>query len=281
MLAVQEFFSKVPYRFKSRMLWRLQCLISPNQIPTFRLCDGSSFDYPLKSAIGRSLFSGSFEKSEVKFVQRSLKPGDIFLDVGANAGFYTIIAAKQVGETGHVYAFEPSPRELKLLRHNLQINKLGNVTIVERAVSNAEERTQFAISQDGAMNSLLKTEHHLQKIQDWQTIESTTLDSFVREFNVASINFIKVDVEGAEKLVFEGASRILSSKNKIIVLFEASDSNIVSFGSSAKEMISELLSQGLLLYYLDQSGKPIEILSKNDARFGKKIYNFVASNYSL
>jgi FkbM family methyltransferase len=255
-------------------------LTYPNEIYNFVLIDGSKLDYPLKSAVGRSLFANGFERGEIEFLRGSLKPGDIFFDVGANAGLYTVIAAKQIGESGHVYAFEPGECELKLLRHNIAINNLTNVTIIEKAVSNTTGKTQFAISRDGAMNSLLKTDHPQQQIERWQLVELTTLDSFVQELDIKKVDFVKIDVEGAEKLVFEGAKNILTSKNQTVFLFEATDLNANSFGYSQQDLISLLLSRALFVYSLNVSGN-LEGISNLTSKIKKKHYNFVASNHSL
>ncbi|NJL10297.1 MAG: FkbM family methyltransferase [Calothrix sp. SM1_7_51] len=162
------------FKIKRRIafyFWHFLCLIKPNAVKEFKLMDGSRFNYPLKSVLGLGLFINSFEASEIEFVRQSLQPGDVFFDIGANGGFYTVIAAKQVGSTGHVYAFEPGSRELSLLRRNIEINNLSNVTIIERAVSDKKSTTKFAISHDGAMNSLSQTNHPEQKIEAWQTVE--------------------------------------------------------------------------------------------------------------
>lgn len=258
-------------------VWQMLCYFRPHIIKSFRLIDGSLFDYPLQSALGQALFIESFETSEIQFVRQSLQSDDIFLDVGANGGLYTVIAAKQVGSRGHVYAFEPGERELNLLRHNIAINNLSNVTIIERGVSDQQGTHQFAISQDGAMNSLAKTNHPQQKIEAWETIETISLDEFVQELNLTKISFIKIDVEGAEHLVFAGAKNILSTQNKITILFEASDINASSFGYSVKNFLENLMNLGLTVYHFNEEGS-LENVALSNAEIGDKIYNFVAYN---
>jgi FkbM family methyltransferase len=255
--------------------WQFLCFIKPDQMYSFTLIDGSRFDYPLKSAVGCSLFINNFETTEIEFVRQSLQPGNVFLDVGANAGAYTIIAAKEVGTTGHVYAFEPGVRELSLLRHNIAINNLTNVTVIEKAVSNYKGTTKFAISQDGAMNSLAETNHPQQKIAEWQTVEIISLDDFVEDFGVQKLDFIKIDVEGAEHLVFEGAKNLLLNTKKINILFEASDLNASGFGYSVKDFIQKIINSGLSVYYFDKKGNIKDVLT-NQPNLGKNIYNFVA-----
>jgi|694.fasta_scaffold22230_9 FkbM family methyltransferase len=280
MLKFQQIYNKSMRRFRFHFLWYIQCLFIKDPVFSFFLNDGSRFDYPLKNVVGRLLFSGVFELEEIEFIRQILKPGDIFFDVGANGGLYTIIAAKLVGENGHVYSFEPGERELKLLHHNIAINNLTNVTVIESAVSNIKGKTNFAISVDGAMNSLLKTNHPLQKIQEWQKIEVTTLDDVVDELSVKKVNFLKIDVEGAEKQVLDGAKILLESQKEIVILFEASDSTALNFGYSVRDILSEIISSGFFIYQFNELGNLINI-SENELGIIRKNYNYIASKIPI
>jgi len=279
-LQIQQIYKKNIRRFRYYLLWYIQCFFIKDPIFSFFLNDGSRFDYPLKSAIGRSLFSQGFEIEEIEFVRRTLKLGDVFFDVGANGGLYSIIAAKLVGENGHVYCFEPGERESKLLLHNLAINNLTNVTTIKSAVSNIKGKTNFAISVDEAMNSLLETNHPAQKIQEWQQVEVTTLDDIVEELSVKKVDFIKIDVEGAEKQVLDGAKILLESQKEIVILFEASDLNAESFGYSVKDFLLDIMSSGFFVYQLNKFGNLINV-SENELGIIRKNYNYIASKLSM
>jgi FkbM family methyltransferase len=279
MLNVHYLFARIFRRFL-RYIWKMRCVFPSEPLTTFFLKDGSRFDYPLKTAIGCSLFRGDFESQEIAFLQQTLKPGNIFFDIGANGGFYTVIAAKQVGVTGHVYAFEPGQSELKILRHNIAINHLTNVTIVECAVGNKSGKAQLAISSDGAMNSLAKTNHPRQCIEHWQSVEIIKLDDFCQKCGIKKVDFIKIDVEGAEKLVFEGAQNIFLSDQEIKIMFEASDLNASGFGYSVNEFLEQIINSGMKLYYFDRTGSLVEIRDYNH-QLGNKIYNFVATKKPL
>jgi FkbM family methyltransferase len=257
--------------------WKALGRLNPTVSKTFTLSNGALFEYPLDSALGSLLSVDNFESVELDFVVRSLSPGDVLLDVGANGGLYSVLASKQVGPSGHIYAFEPGIRELVLFRRNVKINSCENVTVVSKAVSNQSGTTQFAISQDGAMNSLKQTDHPMQKFKEWQTVEMTMLDTFVEDAGIDKVDFIKIDVEGAENLVFEGATKLLSSNNKMTILFEACDANSESFGYSARDLLMYIKGMGFYIYYLDSEGKLIEVLDSNPD-VGGKIYNFVACN---
>lgn len=262
-----------------RYLYQLNCLFLGDKLYRFHLTDGLKFEYPLNSAIGFSKFLGEFENSEVDFVRKFLNPGDTFIDVGANGGIFTLLASKQV-QHGHIYAFEPDQRNLKILKHNLSINNITNVTILESALSNIEGETKFAIAKDGALNSLADTNRREQEIAEWQTVKVTTLDTFVRDYKVEKVNFIKIDTEGAEKLILEGGKETLSS-NQLIIMFEASDLNAHGFGYLIKDFLADITNSGLNLYYFDdKTGLPTPA-TDYDERFGGDIYNFIASTQHL
>ncbi|NJL10298.1 MAG: FkbM family methyltransferase [Calothrix sp. SM1_7_51] len=106
-------------------------------------------------------------------------------------------------------------------------------------------------------------------------LRSISIDEFVQEFNIEKINFIKIDVEGAEKLVLEGAKKFLSANRNITVLFEASDLTSCSFGYSVKDFLKDIVVSGLSVYYLDKEGN-LKDISMDNAEIGKSIYNFIA-----
>jgi hypothetical protein len=130
------------------------------------------------------------------------------------------------------------------------------------------------------MNSLLKTNHPLQKIQEWQKIEVTTLDDIVDELNVKKVNFLKIDVEGAEKQVLDGAKILLESQKEIVILFEASDLNALDFGYSVKDILSEIISSGFFIYQVNELGNLINI-SENEVGTIRKNYNYIASKIPI
>ncbi|WP_287128119.1 FkbM family methyltransferase [Candidatus Cyanaurora vandensis] len=271
---LQKLTKKVKNRLRYE-LWKVNCRNTPRAVNTFTLPDGSPFRYPLNSAIGGAMFIDGFENLEVAYVRQVLQPGDIFLDIGANGGLFTVIAAKQVGPTGHVYAFEPGLRELALLRENIALNGLTNVTVIERAVSDRSGTTRFAISTDGAMNSLAQTNHPGQKIEQWLTIQTVSLDDFIQQVPLAQVNFVKMDVEGAERLIFAGGEQFFRAYPGVTLLFEASDINAVGFGYTVKDFLLFLQGLGLKLFYFDEIGQLAPIQGE-DVSFGREIYNFVA-----
>jgi hypothetical protein len=108
----------------------------------------------------------------------------------------------------------------------------------------------FAISRDGAMNSLARSSHPGQQIVGWQTVEVITLDDFVRQLRIERVAFIKIDGEGAGKLVLEGARSLLYSANPPTILCEFCDLTASGFQSSGRDLWDAFVSYGYELFSL-------------------------------
>jgi FkbM family methyltransferase len=248
-----------PNRVKA-LKWLIAIMKNSQAIVEFVLPDGSRFKYPLNSAIGRALCFGvdGFENNEVQFILNTLEEKDIFFDIGANGGFFTVMAAKKVGSDGHVYAFEPSERERNILNENIKLNNLSNVTVINTAVGDKNKLVEFILAKDGALNSLFKNKHPTQIVDSSTHVEMITIDSFVASSNISDIKLIKIDVEGAEKMVFEGAMNTLL-KIRPKVIFESSDLTFYPFGYSTKDLFELVVSSGMTINRFTESSSVGEI----------------------
>jgi FkbM family methyltransferase len=121
-------------------------------------------------------------------------PGMVAFDVGAHAGYFTLLLSSAVGPTGKVFAFEPDPSNLAVLEHHMQINGLTNVSIVPAAVSNQDGQTAFECS--ASMGRIAAS--------------GSTLVRTMRLDQLPSPDLIKMDIEGGEGDALDGARRILS-----------------------------------------------------------------------
>ena len=172
--------------------------------------------------------TGDAEPEVQEALAELIEPGQTVYDVGANIGFFTILCSRLVGPHGKVYAFEPIPENLVTLRHNIALNKLTNVVVVEQALSASTGTAEMFVSPWSAFHSLnvdgaSKRENHGPD-GGQITVETVTLDEFVKGDGVSAPDLIKLDVEGAELLVVEGMRETLRSVQPLL-LVEVHDTN--------------------------------------------------------
>lgn len=157
---------------------------------------------------GASIYFNKMEAEQAESMLRELKEGQVFFDIGANVGYYSILASKIVGETGTVMACEPVVRNLAYLQQHVVLNKAKNVRILAFACSDENGTAQFSFGPNTAMG-------HLDVAIDGQTatdadvlVPTITLDKMAEELGIVP-DVIKIDVEGAELSVLEGGKRVL------------------------------------------------------------------------
>lgn len=148
------------------------------------------------SAIHRC-WMGLYEPRKQRSLAREIRPNSVFWDVGANVGFYSLLAANLVG-SGRVFAFEPVPRNLAYLRKHLALNRATNVEILEVAVSDRIGTSSFVLEGTGSMGHLAG--------EGSLTVPTTTLDALVEQGKVLPPDCVKMDIEGAELLALRGAT---------------------------------------------------------------------------
>lgn len=149
------------------------------------------------------------------------KTGDIVIDVGAAFGFYTIMAAKKVGQQGRVVAIEAQPDSFEMLNKNIKLNRLANIATLNYAVYSKRTTLKlygsYSIIQERAGQSL----------QSYIEVSADTLDNLLRQMGIDEVNWIKVDVEGAELEVLKGAVGILSRSRDIALFVEVHSQDLV------------------------------------------------------
>lgn len=215
----------------------------------------------------RNLYMRGHESDEFDFLKHFLRVGDIFIDVGANIGAYSLVAAKCVGPTGAVYAFEPHGTTYKRLGENIVQNKFQNVSTLHAAVSDVVGTASFKYSLDGhdAWNSL--TDPIKGKEFGEETITTVTLDDFCSTKNLRAdaIRMIKIDVEGWESNVIKGAKTLLSHPNAPLLQIEFSEEACQNNGGSCEMLAAQILDLGFGLYvYTTASNRLARVHDKTD-----------------
>jgi len=225
------------------------------------------------------LFSSRLSRQIVKFVARKagsqvaslmalIRPGDVIVDVGANTGGYTILFGHLVGRTGFVHVFEPVPDTFIVLESNIKKARLTARTRLNNcAVGNRLGTTQIYLpGEDRTEAALVRHE-----FASWASSKITsfvcklvTLDDYVSRNKVARIDFVKIDVEGAELLVLQGMKAILSSSNPPILMLELFPTWMKDFGYSLEDLFGFLRSLDYEVYFMGNDGL-IHCQSANEA----------------
>ena len=167
---------------------------------------------------------GTYESEELRFVLNTLAPGDGFIDVGAHVGYFTLPAARKVGETGWVIAIEPTPYSAAILRENVALNSFGGVTVIEAAASCRSGTGQLTTSSTSGMWNTLERET-LPGATESVEVAVRTIDEIVAGCGSPSVRLIKLDVEGHERDVLLGAVATLKRNPRLEILFEVSGGN--------------------------------------------------------
>jgi len=160
------------------------------------------------------------------FIRSRLREGAVFVDVGANVGYYTLVASKLVGAVGRVYAIEPVPSTATLLRVNVKLNGCNNVVVYEVAAWST--RGSLTLKIPASMYGCASAVRGGASI----VVDASTLDDTLRD--ETSIDLIKIDVEGAELEVLRGAQNVLR-RTRYVVL---------ELSRNAREVLRELLDAG-------------------------------------
>ncbi len=153
---------------------------------------------------------GLYEPHVAQLIFDSLKSGDVFYDIGANAGYFTLVAAKAVGAQGQVVAFDPHPDNVKLVQEQINLNRLENICVVEPLAVSGEKGTfQFVLTPRSANAHLEKVgAPHVRVGGRTVEVGAITLDEYVQDHRFPTL--IKMDIEGAEVAAMEGARSLLS-----------------------------------------------------------------------
>ena len=189
--------------------------------------------------MGRAVYlSGRYEPTTMYVMGRLLDPGGCFIDVGANAGYYTLAAAARVGRHGRVIAFEPSSREVGMLRTNVDLNALSNVTTVRAAVGDRAGRIELRIAEQvHSGHNTLGTAFAYESVHatGTETVPMVTLDDYLRTEGLRGVDVVKIDIEGAELLALRGATAMLAEMRPVVIL-ELFDQSLRQLGASAKDV---------------------------------------------
>src|SRR5262249_24056767 len=218
---------------------------------------GLSFRGDLGGAIAREVcLTGRYEPQETRLVQAILKPGMSFVDVGANWGYFTLLAAQQVGTNGKVVSLEPDPRLFPVLAANIAMNGLRQASALQVAAASEpgwlplagfdERMGNFGLSR------IVGSSHENCRLFQ---VAARPLDAILQELGLETVDLLKMDIEGAEGLAFQGLQQSLAQRRVRRILLELHPAQLAEQGQDPVALIVQLRHFGFEAWKIDHSDR--------------------------
>lgn len=213
-------------------------------------CDGAVFPVVTSDVIQRYLYLfGAWEPHLTNFISRRLAPGDTFIDVGANIGYYSVPAARLVGPTGHVVAIEASPHFHQQLTANAQTNACNNLRAVNTAISDTPGRMTFYLERSTNLGGT--TAIRPRTVESSFEAAAAPLPHIVTDDELAAARIIKIDVEGGEAAAIRGLAPVLHRlRRDAELVIEVTPRLLAKQGHTVDDIIGPLQKHGFHTYRL-------------------------------
>lgn len=206
--------------------------------------DHGAFDFQIRG----------WDARELRFLRRYLRSGMRFIDVGAHHGLYSILASRCVGPEGSVSAFEPEPGCFRRLRWHTKLNGAAAVELFPCGLGAREETAEFHVPTRGIDTvSSLRPNAFTGNTSRRIRIRLVPLDSIACKSGAKTVDFVKLDAEGAELLILDGAAETIRL-HQPLWLFEALDDTASSWGHAGRDLVARFLSMGCSIYGLREDG---------------------------
>lgn len=186
----------------------------------------------------------------------SPREGDTVIDVGAHVGMFTVRAAELVGDKGLVIAIEPEPKNLHFLSHNIERHNLRNVKVISKAVLDKEGEARLYLSEHSRCHSLLHSSNN------YVEVKTDCLDNIIAQLGLEHVDFVKIDIEGAELEALKGATRILTCPG--IKLSIAAYHSLPDGRPQLSSIVSYLASRGFQIQIYKREDSPYVYATKPD-----------------
>jgi FkbM family methyltransferase len=161
-------------------------------------------------ASGSRFVRGTYEPETCRAFERFVRPGHVVFDIGGHVGYFTVLSSQLTGSTGRVFTFEPLPTNLQYLRRHIQLNDCTNVSVMELCIGDQSGTAYFDDSHGTGVGHLSSSG----KLQ----VRVRSLDEMIAADELPIPDVVKIDVEGAEMLVLEGAKSVLGAHHPVLIL---------------------------------------------------------------
>jgi len=215
--------------------------------------DGMAMLVRADDDVGRQIyFSGQYEPRESKYLKSVIQETDTCIDVGANIGYFSLLLAR-LATHGNVHSFEPVPMNLQMLNLNVLLNAAHNVAANGCALADFAGREVFTVSMDSAYSSFRDTGR--KPVKESLSVEVTTLDNYCETKHLSKVDFVKIDVEGAEEQVLIGASRLLNDPQRRprLLMLELYEPMLQGYCSGIDQIVDRLRVCGYAPYVCEHS----------------------------
>ncbi|MCU1337789.1 MAG: methyltransferase, FkbM family [Bryobacterales bacterium] len=225
---------------------------------------------PRDPVVSGALLFRVYENAELRVYEHLLEPGMIVVDVGANVGLYSAIAAQRVGASGRVIALEPDPESFQFLLRTIQHNGFHNIEPHQMAASAHAGTTPLFRNPDNRGDSRLYRDPMLKDSVDVTTV---ALDDLLVQKGIQQVDFMKIDVQGAEGLVLAGARETLRRSTSLTLMMEFWPYGLSRTGHDPKAILNELHAYGFALFETAEDLRPLpasrdwdELIARNSGR---------------
>lgn len=198
--------------------------------------------HPRGYAAAAVLYCGLYDYDEMNFLLRYLRPEDSFLDIGANVGVYTLLAATKI-HSGTIYSIEALPKNYDRLQENLALNQLTQVKTYPIAVSDRTGTIELNLADTDSMSFVTQT-----ATENTISVPTDTLENLILGQAIDYLTLAKIDIEGAELLAFKGAASLLDQHRPPVWILEINQA-VEHFGHTQQDVVNLLHHYGYHLYH--------------------------------
>lgn len=242
---LKKLLSGVKFRGKGTLLGTL---CPKDEVITLDLF-GYAFDCDLSEALQRYIFIYDYDEEARAFIEKIVKPGDVFMDIGANVGYYTLLASRLVGPGGKVIAIEPNPKVFAKLQRTLARNNIENVLALGIGLGKEKGVLKLYFDSTGGHDTATMIPGSM---TEFVQVEVLPLDDVTAAHQIEKISYLKIDVDGFEPDVFAGATNLLAGKKIDFIQSEFCDGGLRRNGSDPQTLHNLLTNAG----FADAEGEP-------------------------
>lgn len=217
--------------------------------------------YPDSQSASAAIYCGLYDYHEMNFLLRYLREKDLFLDIGANIGIYTLLAASKI-KSGCIYSFEALPTNYRRLEENINLNNLTQVKPYSIAI--ADSVGSVTISNNTKSDSTAFITTNTTYTTESLQISSSTLDTELQNENLSHLTLAKMDIEGAEILALKGATSLLQQQRPHVWILELL--NGVNHGYCKQDIVKLLQDYGYSLYHYNADTNQLQSITLESVR---------------